>query len=54
MTNAEKLAKNTEFLADVLSKFDCISCGLIEFNGQCCNKERLKEWLESEAKEDET
>lgn len=59
MTNAEKLAKDTEKLA----KWLCSSTGMCEendgndcrtcrYSGICADTEDMKEWLESEVEED--
>lgn len=56
MTNAEKLAKDTEFLARLIGAYDChgIQCCDCELccSPNCLDYEQTKEWLESEVKED--
>lgn len=65
MTNAEKLAKNTEFLSIVLKEFMCYryasiccdNCPLYDKNKGGCQSnsiEKAKAWLESEAEDEST
>lgn len=57
MTNAEKLAKDTDTLAKwiVNSTGMCDEvddCRFCKYHGLCTDIDRMKEWLESEADED--
>lgn len=61
MTNAEKLAKDTDLMEDLFRHFNCGSihgncwevCQIYKKLGICvCAENITKEWLESEAKED--
>lgn len=61
MTNAEKLARDIEFMVNACENYrctylDCNDCPLCDCNGRCIAREgnsaQLKEWLESEADED--
>lgn len=51
-TNAEKLAKDTNFLARLIVEYDCngLRCDCCELDGNpnCLDHEQTKEWLESE------
>lgn len=61
MTNAEKLAKDTNFLAILISRVECHICPAYQRcrdnrkkNIDISCKEEIKEWLEREVEEDET
>lgn len=57
MTNAEKIAKDTDFLVELLSRYNCgglkcTECPINKKLGKCkFDKEDFSEYLESEADE---